>query len=45
MDVLKTLKSTCPSYLNYSVSVNTENTGASNNWPAMLIKYQACSYV
>ena len=31
MDVLKTLKSTCPSYLNYLVFVNTENTGANNN--------------
>ena len=45
MDVLKTPKSANPSYLNLLVFINAENTGASKNWHAMSIKYQACLHI
>ena len=45
IDVLKTPKSANQSYLNQLVFINIENTGASNNWLTMSIKYQACSCI
>ena len=45
MDVLKTPKSANPCYLNLLVFINTENIDASNNWPAMSIKYEACLHI